>query len=86
MASRDGGRTFSHVGSRLPFLRPSADGTRGSRRVRVLPSPVVVGDYWYIYVWMTNFAEDANLTIDPTSRFPGDGSASAIGLVKFRQE
>ena len=52
----------------------------------MLPSPVVVGDYWYIYVWMTNFAEDANLTIDPTSTFPGDGSASAIGLVKFRQE
>ena len=52
--------------------------------MRVLPSPVIVGDYWFVYVWMTNFAEDAHLSIDPYA--PSGKPASAIGLVKFRQE
>jgi hypothetical protein len=43
MASRDG-LNFSYIDDRRPFISTGRDGTPGSRRIRVLPSPVVVGD------------------------------------------
>ena len=56
MASRDG-INFAHVNDRRSFVRTGRDGTAGSRRVRVAPTPVVVGDTVFVYLFLTNMAE-----------------------------
>jgi hypothetical protein len=47
-ASKDG-LHFKHLGDRKPFLKPGGEGTFDSKRVWVLPNPVVVDDEIWIY-------------------------------------
>ena len=85
MSSRDG-LNFRYVDDRRPFVRTGREGTPGSSRVRVLPSPVVINDTMFVYIWLTNLAEmkgpddGYNATTD---RRPIE---SALGVVRMRKD
>ena len=84
MASRDG-LNFSYVDDRRPFVRTGRDGTTSSRRVRVLPSPVVINDTVLLYMYLTNQAEMKS----PSGGFnvtDGRLMESALGVVRMRRD
>eukprot|EP01052_Picozoa_sp_SAG31_P009850 SAG31_NODE_527_length_14452_cov_4.274925_4_plen_1132_part_00 len=82
LVSRDSGSNFSYVDQerRRPFVRTGRDGTAGSRRVRMAPSPVVLpGGTMLFYLYMSNEAE--------APRVPTDGgkpAAASIGVLRMR--
>ena len=82
LVSRDSGTNFSYVDEerRRPFVRTGRDGTAGSRRVRMAPSPVVLpGGTMLFYLYMSNEAE--------APRTPTDGgkpAAASIGVLRMR--
>jgi hypothetical protein len=65
--SRDG-KNFEFLGGREPFLRPTMDGTVGSRDLWLAPpGPVRVGDEELYFVTRSNVAEGVLLAIDGSS-------------------
>lgn len=84
MSSRDG-LHFKYVDDRRSFVRTGREGTAGSARVRVLPSPIVVNDTMLVYLYLTNLAEKKasggyNATTDNRP------IESALGVVRMRKD
>jgi hypothetical protein len=84
MSSRDG-LHFEYVDDRRPFVRTGREGTAGSARVRVLPSPIVVNNTMLVYLYLTNLAEKKasggyNATTDHRP------IESALGVVRMRKD
>ena len=79
MVSRDGSN-FSHLNQRRPFVRTGRDGTAGSRRVRLAPSPVLLGDTMLFYLYLTNEIE----RYSPHSATDGRSACCACGSTAGR--
>jgi hypothetical protein len=73
--SRDGA-TWSYVGDRQSWVRPSREGTAGSRRSWLAGPPVRVGDEELYFVSRANTAEGTSATVDPLA---AGGQCVAVG-------
>ena len=80
--SRDGAN-FTFLGDRQPWLRPTDDGTVGSRNVWLAaPGPITVGDEELFFVTRSNFAEG---TAFPISEDAKHGWEGVITLGRMRR-
>ena len=78
-ASRDRGKSFTHLGSREPFITVGAAGGFASKMVWALPSPVVVGDQ--IWIFYAGHNVDHNGDTDAFSRTGGQQSGKRCASV-----
>eukprot|EP01052_Picozoa_sp_SAG31_P045373 SAG31_NODE_8257_length_1487_cov_3.510086_1_plen_459_part_10 len=85
MSSRDG-LHFSYANDRKPFVRTGREGTAGSSRVRVLPSPVVLNDTMLVYLYLTNLAEMKGKWGDYNETTDNRPIQSALGVVRMRRD
>ena len=66
--SSDDGEKFQYI-ERTPWIRPSMEGTPGSRRMWLAnPGPISVGDEELYFVTRENTAEGPVATIDPQAK------------------
>jgi hypothetical protein len=79
MVSRDGSN-FTHLNQRRAFVRTGRDGTAGARRVRLAPSPVLLGDTILFYLYLTNEIE----RYSPHTATDGRPVESCIGVLRMR--
>ena len=83
-ASRDGANNLTLLGGRTSWLRPTLEGTKGSRRLWLAPpGPVLYGNEELYFVSRTNTAEDSGWrTIDTQSPHGQWESEIAVGRLR----
>lgn len=77
------GSNFLYLGGRDPFLRPTMDGTAGSRSVWLAPpGPIRIGDEELYFVTRSNVAEGTGLAIDAAASPHAWLSEIAVGRLR----
>eukprot|EP01008_Symbiontida_sp_HLA12_P000649 NODE_164_length_1186_cov_281.304798_g161_i0.p1 GENE.NODE_164_length_1186_cov_281.304798_g161_i0~~NODE_164_length_1186_cov_281.304798_g161_i0.p1 ORF type:complete len:365 (-),score=49.10 NODE_164_length_1186_cov_281.304798_g161_i0:68-1162(-) len=80
LAASRNGYDFARLGERLPFARPSLDGTVGSRMIWPVPTPFLWNDMYWMYVHVGN--KNHNGEVDPSA----SASQSGVALTQLRKD